>query len=38
MIKKHHAKNSETYESYDYFKEAYKHNAEHDVAKKTSQF
>ena len=30
-------KNSEKYKSYDYFKMAYKHDAEHDVAK-TSQF
>ena len=31
-------KNYKKYKSYDYFKKAYKHDAEHDVAKKTSQF
>ena len=29
---------SKTYTRFDYFKMAYKHDAEHDVAKKTSQF
>jgi len=29
---------SEIYKSYDYFKMTHKHDAEHDVAKKTSRF
>ena len=37
ILQKTSCKNSEKYKSYNYLKKAYKHNAEHDVAK-TLQF